>query len=409
MASIAFVIKTELIASEFTEHFVEKFVNFGVSPNLEDEMELNFEIDRDLGKLDCYLTLAKPDDARDITKIYKDCYMGTYPYKEMEDPVEVRKMIINKDYYWVLFKSPQGKTVGCFTYVLDMEEKRGYMRGLMIKTKYQSLTNFKKLVVGSLIGMWSTFEGKIHMWYAENRTAHAKSQYMSVICGVYPVAIFPNKDIFMNKVESDVFHIIYSRKGLYKMRRKYPKLIPEAEEIYSHIKTRYNLEEAEFVEPVVQYDFDYEKSAHVKSRVKTVVKVDEFGYHDVKIKIIGTSSYISFLYTPIVQNIEKTKYQVKNDTELYMLLKELKRYAHINDVRYVECFVSAYLPNHQRIFKETGFKIRGYVPSWQRTDSEDVEQFEDNLVFNFEKGELSDKIQLVKEGQEILKIVCLSQ
>ena len=78
MASSAFVIKTELIASEFTEHFVEKFVNYGVSPNLEDEMELNFEIDKDLNKLNCYLTLAKPDDAYDITEIYKDCYMGTY-------------------------------------------------------------------------------------------------------------------------------------------------------------------------------------------------------------------------------------------------------------------------------------------------------------------------------------------
>ncbi|MCK4238377.1 MAG: hypothetical protein KAX33_04585, partial [Candidatus Lokiarchaeota archaeon] len=84
MASSSLIIKTKLITSDSTEKFIEKFAKIGVNPDITENMELNFEIDKNLDRLDCYLTLASPEDAYDITEIYKDCYNGTYPYKEME-------------------------------------------------------------------------------------------------------------------------------------------------------------------------------------------------------------------------------------------------------------------------------------------------------------------------------------
>ncbi len=401
MASSAIIIKTEFISSKSTEKFVKKFVKIGVNPDLTDNMELNFEIDKTIDRLNCYLTLAKPDDAVDITEIYKDCYKGTYPFKEMEDPVEVRKMIIDKNYHWVLFKSPEGKTVGCFTYVLDMKQKKGYMRGLMVKRKYQSITNFKKLAIGSAIGMWGTFKNRIYLWYCENRTAHAKTQYISAICGCLPVAFFPNKDIFMNKVESDVFHIIYSEKALYDIRKKPPILISEINDIYKYVQKRYNLEKAKYLKPGYQFNYD------LKESYQTIVNEnkDKFGYHNVLIKIHGTDSYIKFLYTPMVQNIEKIEYHVNHDVELYVLLKKLKKYASIKNVRYIECFVSAYKPNHQKVFSDLGFKVRGYLPSWKLVKTDYGEIFEDNIVFNLEKGKISPDIQLIPEAQEIVNLV----
>lgn len=405
MASSSLIIKTELIDSKSTEIFVDKFVKIGVNPDLTDNMELNFEIDRNLNRINCYLMLARPEDAYEITEIYKDCYKGTYPYKEMENPAEVRKMIIDKDYYWVLFRSPEGKTIGCFTYVLNMDQKKGYMRGLMVKRKYQTLTNVKKLMVGSMIGMWGTFRKQIYIWYAECRTAHSKAQYLANICGIKPVAFLPNKDIFMNKIESDIFHIIYSENVLYNFRRKRPILIPEVIRIYSYIQEQYHLEEAKIVEPTVLIDFDLEKSIYGNSRITIKEKIDKFGYHEVKIKIQNTNSYMTYLYTPTIQNIEKTKYKVDNDTELYILLNELKKYAHTKNIRYIECFVSAYKPNHQRIFYDLGFKVRGYVPSWKRVKTQFNEIFEDHIIFNIEKGMLSPKIKFIPEVHKIFNLV----
>ncbi len=403
MASSSIIIPTAKIFQDTTEKFVDNFTKIGVNPDLTDNMELNFEIDRISDKLKCYLTLARPGDAVDITEIYKDCYLGTYPYKEMENPIEVRKMIESKNYHWVLFKSPEGKTVGCFTYILDTKRKRGYMRGLMIKRKYQSLTNFKKLAIGSAIGMWATFQDRIHLWFCENRTAHAKSQYISAICGCLPVAFFPNKDIFMEKVESDLFHIIYSETVLKSLRRKKPVLIEEVKNIYSLIAERYSLEEAEFVRPIVSFDCNSEDDTEY--RIKIEDNGDNFGYHKVKIKILGTDSYLKFLYTPMVQNIEKTGYMIDVDAHLMVLLNQFKKYAFENNVRYLECFVSAYEPIHQRIFCDAGFKVRGYIPCWKRVERPSRETFEDSIVFNLEEGKISPDIQLIPEGQEIVLAV----
>ncbi len=403
MASSSIVKSTEYIPEKTTDRFIDKFARIGIVPDLEENMELDFEIDRNLDRLDCYLTLAKPKDAEEITEIYKDCYGGTYPYREMEDPEEVREMIINNNYHWVLFKSPEGKTVGCFTYVLDFEQKKGYMRGLMVKKKFQSLTNIKKLAIGSVIGMWGTFRDKIYMWYAENRTAHAKSQFISVVCGVLPIAFLPNKDIFMNKVESDLLHIIYSEEVLNLLRKKNPILIQEVKNIYSFVKKRYSLENAEFVEPSIQKNVNLFKK--LKRKINIEDKIDAFNYHHVKINIIGIDSYIKFLYNPVVQNIEKIEYRIKDNSCLIVLLKELKEFASKKDIRYIECFVSAYRPVHQKIFLSAGFKIRGYAPCWKRKEVASEEIFEDHIVFNLEEGKIDPNIQLVLEGQEIVDIV----
>lgn len=406
MASSNIIMPTYKIFQDSTEKFLDNFMEIGVSPDLTDNMKLNFEIDKRTNQQDCYLTLARPNDAVDITEIYKDCYKGTYPYKEMEDPTEVRKMISDENVYWVIFKSPKDETVGCFTYILDKEKKRGYMRGLMVKKKYQSLVDVKKLMIGSMIGMWGTFRNEIYMWYAECRTAHNKSQYLATICGIRPLGLLPNKDFFLDKIESDFFHIIYSEKVLYSLRRKNPILIPELQEIYSFIQEEYSLEDAEYMPSGFEYDPILEQSLRLKPRVSAPFEeTDKFGYHKVKIKIFGTDSYIKFLYTPTVQNIEKTEYKVRNETELFVLLNELKKYAHLKRVRYIECFVSAYLPNHQRIFYNIGFKPRGYIPSWKRYNSHNGEYFEDNIIFNLEKGTISSDIKLIPESKKIISIV----
>ena len=121
------------------------------------------------------LRLAKPEDAKEITEIYKELYNGTYPYKEMEDIEEVKSMIQDPNIQWIIYQDPFYNIAGCITFVLDFENKRGYIRGFMLKKKYQKQIDITKAMIGSMIGMIYKFKDAIFNWYVENRTAHAKS------------------------------------------------------------------------------------------------------------------------------------------------------------------------------------------------------------------------------------------
>ena len=118
----------------------------------------------------------------------------------MEDEQEVRKMIEDPNVQWILYQDNSYNIAGCITFVLDFEYKRGYIRGFMLKKKYQGYIDITKAMIGSMLGMLHKFKGKIYTWYVENRTAHAKSQYSMWVCGIAPIAFYPNKDIFLGKV-----------------------------------------------------------------------------------------------------------------------------------------------------------------------------------------------------------------
>ena len=94
-------------------------------------MHLNFEIAerKHQRKISPILRLANPNDAKEITEIYKELYDGTYPYKEMEDVEEVRKMILDPHVKWIVYQDPNYNIAGCITFVLDFENRRGYIRG----------------------------------------------------------------------------------------------------------------------------------------------------------------------------------------------------------------------------------------------------------------------------------------
>lgn len=126
-----------------------------IEPDIDSGIHLNFEIDdrRHKNKINPILRLARPEDAKDIIEIYKELYNGTYPYKEMEDEAEVRKMIEDPSVQWIIYQDPSFTIAGCITFVLDFENKRGYIRGFMLKKEYQGYLDITKAMIGSMIGM----------------------------------------------------------------------------------------------------------------------------------------------------------------------------------------------------------------------------------------------------------------
>ena len=387
----------------YTNHFIKPFEKV-VDPDFHNGMCLDFELcDRDSKeKVNPILRLARPEDAEGIVEIYKELYNGTYPYKEMEDVDEVRKMIKDPTIQWIIYQDPSYNLAGCITFVLDFENKRGYIRGFMLKKKYQGYIDITKAMIGSMIGMIHKFGDRIYTWYVENRTAHSKSQYSMWVCGIAPIGFYPNKDVFLGKVESDLMQICYDEKVLREFRtRTIPKILPQVEECYLYSDKRYKLGDYHIEVPDIT--LDRKKIFRIKKNFVKNVDQDKFGYETIKFSITGTKSYFQFLYTPQVQNFEKTNYKVNNLEELYVFVQEFIKCGKELGIRYCEAFISAYKPTHQKIFHNAGLAPRGYIPSWIYNNNKEV--FEDYILFNYYKGQISDDIQLISEGQELLQVL----
>lgn len=396
----------ELFPSNTTQ-FIKPFEQV-VDPDIHSGICLDFElIDRkQKQKISPILRLARPEDAEALVGIYTELYNGTYPYKEMEDVEEVRKLIRDPNVQWLVYQDPSYNIAGCITFVLDFDNKRGYIRGFMLKKEYQGIIDITKAMIGSMLGMIHKFKNKIYTWYVENRTAHAKSQYSMCVCGISPIGFFPNKDVFLGKIESDLMQILYDNRALEKYRTsEIPSILPQVEPCYLYSDERHGLGHYHITDPgEFLNQFKIEGIRNAVS--KTIVK-DKFGYETIRFTIEGTDSYFEFLYTLQVQNFEKTKYHVHNLEELYIFVQEFIKCKNELEIRYCEVFVSAYKPEHQKLFYEAGLSPRGYIPSWVFSIQKNV--FEDRILFNWFEGDISDDIQLIDEGKGLLGILGLGE
>ena len=110
---------------------------------------------------------------------------------------------------------------------------------------------------------------------------------------------------------------------------------------------------------------------------------------------------MKFLYTPTVQNIEKTKYQINNLEELFLLVQEFRNCIDELQVRYAEVFISAYEASHQKIFLDAGLYPRGYVPSWEY--NKEKHYFMDSILFNYFKGNINKELKIYDENKSLLR------
>ena len=392
------------IFSDTTNIFLQSFKNIQ-EIDFFNGTQVNFRIHKRKkhDKLNPIIKFATQEDVDEIINIYKDIYEGTYPYKEMEDKEEVSKMIESPNIEWLVFRTPHDETIGCFTFILDFEEKMGYLRGLNLKKNNLGKIDVLKATISSFITMYRKYEGKIFRWYGESRTAHTNSQYTLGAGGFKPVAFFPNKDVFYNKVESDILLISYDERALeeYRSKRK-PRILPSVENCFVYSDLRYSLGDYEIERPNIK--LNDQKICKLEKTLEWESTQDRFGYVDFTFSFKNSDSYFQFLYTPQVQNFEKTKFKVKNLEELQVFIQEFVTYAKKYKVRYLETYVSAYNPYYQQLFENAGLKPNGYIPSWQLNKKDN--KFEDHILFNWNEGEIDKDIKLLDEGKELLK--CLN-
>jgi len=125
-------IALEKLFPNFTQEFLEPFKDI-----VGDEIHLDFTLAGRKHKINPILRIARSEDAEEIVDIYRELYEGSYPYREMEDVDEIRKMISDPTIQWIIFQDPSLNIAGCITFVFDFLNKRGYIRGFMLRKQYQ--------------------------------------------------------------------------------------------------------------------------------------------------------------------------------------------------------------------------------------------------------------------------------
>lgn len=366
--------------------------------NLDFELDFYYKSD----KVCPIIELAKPEDAKEIVDIFNEIYRGTYPYKEMEDPNTIREMIIQQNCHWFLFKLLSNEIVGCFGADLEFNEKKAFLHGFIIKKQYQKTIDVFKAFIGCITYLWKKYKDKIYLWYGEMRTNEAISQFFTSLIGMKPIAFFPNKDIFFNKKESDILHIIFNKEVLKKYRSDdKPRIIRQVLNCYNYTNKRYQLGLPTIENPTI--NLNQEKVKCIKTLVERITKKDKFDYQNIRFFIKNTNSYFKLFLNPYSRNIEKIEYNVVELEELYVFIEKLKELIKDRDINYCECFVSSYEPTHQKIFNNAGFQPRGYIPSWKYNI--ETKKSEDRIVFNYYKGEIDNHIKLISESKELLDIL----
>jgi len=347
--------------------------------------------------------IAKPGEEKIISEIFKQVYRNTYPYKEMESPREIRKMIEDPDYTWMLFKINGDEVIGCVAIKFKASAKSMYLHGFAIKKEYQGTTSLPKLVLAGWTVVLKKYEKKALIWFGEARSAHSKSQFLSDLLGLKPIAFFPKKDIFFNREESELLLILYDEDLITKYRRKEtPKIIPRVLKYYSYALERYQLGFPK-VSDHVTLDFDHKKTNTIKQNLIYQEENDNLGNSLITFSIKNSDAYISFIHRPYVRIFEKTEYKVSNKEQLFVFIEEVKELIKKLKIRYWEFFASAYHPTHQAILYNSGLKPFGYVPCYKYIKEEDV--FEDQIVFIYYEGKVNGNLKLIPETENFLKAI----
>lgn len=347
--------------------------------------------------------LAKPEEAQSISKIFKQVYQDTYPYKEMENIQEIRKMIEDPDYNWILFKINGNEVIGCIGLQFDNSVRSMMLHGFAIKKEYQGMTSLPKLLLAGWVALLNKYEKKALMWFGEARSAHSKSQFLGAYLGLKPIAFFPKKDIFFNREESQFLLILYDEEILKKYRRKEtPKIIPRVLTCYSYALKRYQLEFPE-IKDHLMLNFDDKKIKTIKRNLINQEENDYLGNSLITISIKNSDAYISFLHNPLIRIFEKTDYKISNKEQLFVFIEVVKGLIKKLGIRYFEFFASAYHPTHQAILYDAGLRPFGYVPCFKYIEDEDI--FEDQVVFIYYEGKVNGNLKMIPETENFLKAI----
>jgi len=351
------------------------------------------------------IKFATEEDAEEITKVFKEAYDNSYPYKKLETVSEILSMIRDPNYYWILFKLKPNIIIGCIGAHLDFEQKKANLFGFAFRKEFQQKVDIGTASIACMVAPIHKLRHRILIWYGEARSSFSSIQYLTNLVGLRPIGFLPNKDIFFNHPESEFLLIMYDRNVLLNYRSsKKPELISQAIFCYFYTFQKYNLELPNIKNyNNIESELNNSEIVYKKSQLLRKVERDEFENELITFSIKGTDSYFQFQYYNNIKIAEKAIFKVSSIEELHLFLGEIKTFIITSKLRYFETYLSAYNSKHQCLFFNSGFKPTGYIPAFKYNRTEKV--FEDQLVFVYHKDDIDHKINLIPETEEFLKTI----
>jgi hypothetical protein len=346
--------------------------------------------------------LAIPGDEKGIVSVFKDVYLGAYPFREFEDESEILKMIEDPYFYWAVFRNNSNAIIGCIGLEIDLENKSGILHGLVFKRQFQGLTSLYKLFTASLCSVLRIIKNDILSVSCEVRSAHSITQHMGKILGFLPVAFLPNKDIFFEKEESEIIVIVYYEDALEKYRSlktvKFPFQVLKS---YNYAVQKLGILGPFKVKNYLKLAYKEKKLNKCRKCFTTRVDKDKFDNELVEFAYSESQSFLNFFCNKYIGNIERISYSVASKEELFVFLEKLVQFIQENNIRYSDCFVSAYNALHQTIFLNAGFEAYGYIPAFKYNKMEKT--LEDQVVFVYYKSQVDlERLQLIPETKELI-------
>ena len=196
----------------FIDEFLDlhkDIIKFGPKTILDSKININKE--RTKEKVKTIVEIAEPKDSKQIADIFKNLYSNSYPYKRMEDSIEIQKRIEESKTKWTLYKTENGKIVGCFGADLDFGFNKALLHGFAIQRDYHHIIDVLKASIISFLYFWYFYRNQKQSWFGEVRTYSTVPQWGTAMYGLRPIAFLPNKDIFFNKVESEFLHASFKK------------------------------------------------------------------------------------------------------------------------------------------------------------------------------------------------------
>lgn len=342
--------------------------------------------------------LAIPGDEKGIVSVFKDVYLGAYPFKEFEDENEILKMIEDLQ----VFRNSSKAIIGCIGLEVDLENKSGILHGLVFKRQFQGITSLYKLFTASLCSVLRIIKNDILSVSCEVRSAHSKTQYMGKILGFLPIAFLPNKDIFFEKEESEIIVIVYYEDAMGRYRSPKTAKFPfQVLKSYNYAVQKLGILGPFKVKNYLNLAYKEKKLSKCRNNFTTRVVKDKFDNELVEFAYSRSQSFLNFFCNKNIGNIERINYSVASKEELFVFLEKLVQFMQENNVRYCDCFVSAYNALHQTIFLNAGFETYGYIPAFKYNKMEKT--LEDQVVFVYYKSQVDlERLQLIPETKELI-------
>ncbi|MHA2002133.1 MAG: hypothetical protein ACTSVU_08600, partial [Promethearchaeota archaeon] len=258
---------------------------------------------------------------------------------------------------------------------------------------------------------------KVSRMYCEARTSHTKSQAIAQVFGCQPYAIFPHKDHFCGKKETDCLMVAYSEK-ISRQRLNSFKQPRFLQPLYEIIAARENLRDnfsfSEKIYPPMDWNMIF---SEIEVISLNIVK-DKFGYQHLRWEDHITGDWVEGLYTPQLHNIEKIKFRLQTKESLHAFTEHIFQFIEKNSIEYIEWWFPASEFELICHMHNQGWTTMGYVPGWfqklddcmtmgydwnpYRESDKSDEIFEDAVIFGLSSSKPENKeIRIVDSGKEL--------